>query len=46
MGDLFIKDFPSDLHRALKIKAAEDGKSLKATLIELLQKQLKKENKK
>ena len=35
MGDLFVKDFPEDLHRELKIKAASEGKSLKQVIIEL-----------
>ena len=41
MGDLFVKDFPVDLHRELKIKAASEGKSLKQVIIELCWKGLK-----
>lgn len=40
MGDLFVYDFPPDLHRELKIKAAEEGKKLKAVIIETLRKGL------
>ena len=28
-----IRDFPAELHRSLKIKAAEDGTTIKALLI-------------
>ncbi len=28
-----IRDFPNDLHRSLKIKAAEEGTTIKALLI-------------
>lgn len=30
-------EIPDDLHRALKVKAAQEGKTLKALIIELLQ---------
>lgn len=40
MTALFIKEFPDDLHRALKIRAAEEGTSLKGIIIDLLWKQL------
>lgn len=29
-------DIPDDLHRALKVRAAQEGKTLKALLIEIL----------
>lgn len=29
-------EIPDDLHRALKVKAAQEGKTLKALIIELL----------
>lgn len=45
MGDLFIKDFPTDLHRDLKIKAAEEGKTLKEVIIEQLIKGVKETKK-
>jgi predicted HicB family RNase H-like nuclease len=35
-------EIPKDLHRALKIKAAEEGKTLKALIIELLQQGVEK----
>lgn len=43
MGDLFIKDFPPDLHRELKIRAAQEGTSLKGIIIELLWQALKEQ---
>lgn len=41
MGDLFVKDFPEDLHRELKIRAALESKSLKQVIIELCRQGLK-----
>ena len=43
MTALYIKDFPDDLHRALRIRAAEEGTSLKGIVIRLLWEALKRE---
>lgn len=43
MAVLSIKEFPDDVYRALKIKAAKEGKTLRDTVIELLSKAVKKE---
>ncbi len=41
MKTLFIKNFPEELHRALKVRAAERGQSLTAIIIEALTRWLK-----
>lgn len=43
MTALYIKEFPDDLHKELKILAAKNGTSLKAVVIDLLWKQVKEE---
>jgi len=40
-----IREFPEELHRSLKIKAAEQGKQLYKLIIEILQKFISKEMK-
>lgn len=44
MTALYIKDFPDDLHKELKIFAAKKGTSLKAVVIDLLWKQVKEQS--
>jgi len=46
MGNVNIREFPDDLHRALKIKAVEDGTSLKDLLIRYAQEGLARDKKK
>lgn len=46
MTALYIKEFPDDLHKELKIRAAEEGTSLKGIIIELLRQALKEQPKK
>ncbi len=41
MAMLSIKDFPDDLYRFLKVKAAQEGKTLRSLVIELLKKVIK-----
>jgi len=41
MKTLFIKTFPTDLHRAVKARAAEQGRTLTEVVIEALTKWLK-----
>jgi plasmid stability protein len=43
MAVLNIRDFPEDLMRQLKAKAALEGKTLRALTIELLKKAVKKQ---
>ena len=33
---LFIREFPEEVHKALKVKAAQDGKKLYQLIIEIL----------
>ncbi len=40
-----IRDFPNDLHRFLKIKAAEDGTTIKALIIKYAQDGLQRDKK-
>jgi plasmid stability protein len=40
MARLVVEDFPDDLHRALKIRAASEGTSVKALVIEAAEKLL------
>ncbi|HUT43795.1 MAG TPA: hypothetical protein VMW95_05610 [Desulfobacterales bacterium] len=35
--NLLIRDFPDSLHKALKIRAAQEGKPLKNLIVELLE---------
>ncbi len=44
MTALYIKEFPDDLHKELKILAAENGTSLKAVVIDFLWKQVKEQS--
>ena len=44
MTALYIKDFPDDLHKELKILAAKKGTSLKAVVIDLLWKRVREES--
>ncbi len=37
-----IKDFPRELHRELKVLAARRGITLKALILEILEKEIKK----
>ena len=46
MGNVNIREFPDDLHRALKIKAAEDMTSLKELLIRYAREGLERDKKK
>jgi plasmid stability protein len=46
MATLFIRDFPPELLRALKVKAAQEDKTLKAVCIEILSKEVGKSRKK
>lgn len=43
MAILNIKDFPDDLHRALKIRAAEEVTSIKALFIRYCQEGLQRD---
>lgn len=45
MKSLIIRKIPDDLHRALKIKAAQEGKSIQAKIIELIRKETNSEKK-
>ncbi len=40
MGSVNIRDFPEDLWHALKIRAAVEKKSLRELIIEILQKDM------
>ncbi len=42
MSSILIKDFPDDLHRALKAESAMRGQSMKQFLIELIERELEK----
>ncbi len=46
MATINMRDFPDDLHRALKIRAAETGTTIKALLIRFSQEGLEKDKKK
>jgi plasmid stability protein len=43
---LFIRNFPDDLHKTLKVKAAQEGKTLYQLIIELLRKSTGQEGEK
>lgn len=42
---LYFRNFPDELHRQLKIKAATDGTTIKALCIEILSKAVEKKEK-
>ena len=41
MSVIHLKDFPDDLHRLLRIRAAEEGTSIKALMIRYCEEGLK-----
>jgi plasmid stability protein len=43
MSVIHLKDFPDDLHRALKIKAAETGTTIKALMMKYCEEGLKRD---
>ena len=45
MATINMRDFPQDLHRALRIRAAEEGTSIKAVIIRYCEEGLKREGK-
>lgn len=45
MAIINLRDFPDDLHRELKIKAAETGTTIKALMIRYCQEGLKADKK-
>jgi plasmid stability protein len=45
MALINMRDFPDDLHRALKIKAAETGTTIKALMIRYCREGLKADKK-
>jgi len=44
--NLFIREFPDDVHREMKIQAAVEGISIKALVIQAVKDYLKKRKKK
>jgi len=46
MAIINLRDFPDDLHRALKIKAAETGTTIKALMIRYCEEGLKRDKQK
>ena len=46
MALINMRDFPDELHRALKIKAAETGTTIKALMIKYCEEGLAREKKK
>jgi plasmid stability protein len=45
MAIINIRDFPDDLHRSIKIRAAEEGTSIKALLVRYCQEGLERDKK-
>jgi plasmid stability protein len=45
MAVINLRDFPDDLHRSLKIRAAETGTTVKALMIKFCQEGLEREKK-
>jgi plasmid stability protein len=45
MALINMRDFPDELHRALKIRAAETGTTIKALMIKYCQEGLEKDKK-
>ena len=43
MSVIHLKDFPDDLHRLLRIRAAEEGTSIKALMTRYCQEGLKRD---
>lgn len=43
MSTLNIRDFPDDIHRAAKVAAAKEGKSLKEWFAEAVKEKLERE---
>jgi plasmid stability protein len=45
MAVINLRDFPDDLHRSLKIRAAETGTTVKALMIKFCQEGLERDKK-
>ena len=45
MSVIHLKDFPDDLHRLLRIRAAEEGTSIKALMIRYCEQGLERDKK-
>jgi len=43
LSTLYIREFPEELWKALKVKAAQEGKTLKQVCIEILREAVEKE---
>ena len=46
MANINLREFPNELHRALKIRAAEDGTTVKSLIIKYCEDGLKRPRKK